>query len=226
MVDDCASERCVRRPRAVRRRGGAASGLRACGRLSRGARRAGAAGPPGLSAGLAAFSCWQPAATLCAPPHDSPRSLRLEAPGPGRRGPAARAASPASRFVSRCWGIWWSAPGRGRGGRWRRAGAARAWPGAAIRGAGTPLRAPGRLDALMESPWEIELELRRHIENCACTCDHMGYGNYMDYQVAPAAHACLCRAITSPHAHVRVPRGAAAPACLTAYPGPVGTVPC
>lgn len=56
----------------------------------------------------------------------------------------------------------------------------------------------------MEPPWELELELRRHIENCACTCDHMGYGNYMDYQVAPAAHACLCRAITSPHAHVRV----------------------
>ncbi|GBP19871.1 hypothetical protein EVAR_75164_1 [Eumeta japonica] len=31
----------------------------------------------------------------------------------------------------------------------------------------------------------------------------MGYGNYMDYQVAPAAHACICRALTSPHAHVR-----------------------
>lgn len=60
----------------------------------------------------------------------------------------------------------------------------------------------------MEPPWEIELELRRHIETCQCTCDHMGYGNYMDYQVAPAAHACLCRALTSPHAHVRVPRAA------------------
>ncbi|CAF4822320.1 unnamed protein product [Pieris macdunnoughi] len=57
----------------------------------------------------------------------------------------------------------------------------------------------------MEPPWEIELELRRHIESCACTCDHMGYGNYMDYQVAPAAHPCICRAITSPHAHVRLP---------------------
>lgn len=71
-----------------------------------------------------------------------------------------------------------------------------------------PAHGPGphaaRLRAPMEPPWELELELRRHIENCACTCDHMGYGNYMDYQVAPAAHACLCRAITSPHAHVCV----------------------
>lgn len=66
-------------------------------------------------------------------------------------------------------------------------------------------KARARSGALMEPPWELELELRRHIETCACTCDHMGYGNYMDYhQVAPAAHACLCRAITSPHAHVRV----------------------
>ncbi|CAG4947644.1 unnamed protein product [Parnassius apollo] len=65
-------------------------------------------------------------------------------------------------------------------------------------------RAPAGPGAPMEPPWELELELRRHIENCACTCDHMGYGNYMDYRVAPAAHACLCRAITSPHAHVCV----------------------
>lgn len=117
------------------------------------------------------------------------------------RGPLQR------RLSALAAGVWWSAPSGGRGGRWRRAGAARARPGAAFAargGAGTPRRAPARLDALMEPPWELELELRRHIENCACTCDHMGYGNYMDYQVAPAAHACLCRAITSPHAHVRL----------------------
>ncbi|XP_026325165.1 dipeptidase 1-like [Hyposmocoma kahamanoa] len=69
----------------------------------------------------------------------------------------------------------------------------------------------------MEPPWELELELRRHIENCSCTCDHMGYGNYMDYQVAPAAHACLCRAITSPHAHAAVPEG-------MTFPGPLPDV--
>lgn len=40
----------------------------------------------------------------------------------------------------------------------------------------------------MESPWEVELELRQHIQTCACTCNHMGYGNYMDYQVSAAGH--------------------------------------
>ncbi|XP_011643159.2 uncharacterized protein LOC105430985, partial [Pogonomyrmex barbatus] len=29
---------------------------------------------------------------------------------------------------------------------------------------------------------EVELDMRRHIQACACTCNHMGYGNYMDYQ--------------------------------------------
>ncbi|CAG9087855.1 unnamed protein product [Plutella xylostella] len=58
--------------------------------------------------------------------------------------------------------------------------------------------------APMEPPWELELEVRRHIETCACPCDHMGYGNYLDYQV-PAGHACLCRALGDPHAHVRPP---------------------
>lgn len=31
---------------------------------------------------------------------------------------------------------------------------------------------------------ELELDMRRHIQACACTCNHMGYGNYMDYQVS------------------------------------------
>ncbi|BET03247.1 Dipeptidase [Nesidiocoris tenuis] len=26
------------------------------------------------------------------------------------------------------------------------------------------------------------MDLRHHIQHCACTCNHMGYGNYMDYQ--------------------------------------------
>lgn len=29
----------------------------------------------------------------------------------------------------------------------------------------------------------IDLELEDHIKHCSCTCNHMGYGNFMDYQV-------------------------------------------
>ncbi|XP_051170675.1 dipeptidase 1-like [Leptopilina boulardi] len=29
---------------------------------------------------------------------------------------------------------------------------------------------------------DVELDMQRHIQACACTCNHMGYGNYMDYQ--------------------------------------------
>ncbi|KAJ9579658.1 hypothetical protein L9F63_004681 [Diploptera punctata] len=31
--------------------------------------------------------------------------------------------------------------------------------------------------------WDIEMDIREHIQQCSCTCNHMGYGNYMDYQV-------------------------------------------
>ncbi|XP_073968658.1 dipeptidase 1-like isoform X2 [Rhodnius prolixus] len=31
--------------------------------------------------------------------------------------------------------------------------------------------------------WHLDMDLRHHIQHCACTCNHMGYGNYMDYQV-------------------------------------------
>lgn len=27
------------------------------------------------------------------------------------------------------------------------------------------------------------IELEDHIKHCSCTCNHMGYGNFMDYQV-------------------------------------------
>ena len=27
------------------------------------------------------------------------------------------------------------------------------------------------------------LNIHEHISRCTCTCDHMGYGNYLDYQV-------------------------------------------
>ena len=30
---------------------------------------------------------------------------------------------------------------------------------------------------------DLELEMRRHIQACACSCNHMGHGNFMDYQV-------------------------------------------
>lgn len=34
----------------------------------------------------------------------------------------------------------------------------------------------------------IDLELEDHIKHCTCTCNHMGYGNYMDYQVNIFTH--------------------------------------
>ncbi|KAK6630830.1 hypothetical protein RUM44_003000 [Polyplax serrata] len=33
------------------------------------------------------------------------------------------------------------------------------------------------------SEWDIDVDIRQHIQQCTCTCNHMGYGNYMDYQV-------------------------------------------
>ncbi|XP_024080823.1 dipeptidase 1-like isoform X2 [Cimex lectularius] len=38
--------------------------------------------------------------------------------------------------------------------------------------------------------WRLDMDLRHHIQHCACTCNHMGYGNYMDYQVQME----MCRA--------------------------------
>lgn len=29
----------------------------------------------------------------------------------------------------------------------------------------------------------VHIELKDHIKHCSCTCNHMGYGNFMDYQV-------------------------------------------
>lgn len=29
----------------------------------------------------------------------------------------------------------------------------------------------------------MQIELKDHIKHCSCTCNHMGYGNFMDYQV-------------------------------------------
>ncbi|KAF7386131.1 hypothetical protein HZH68_013263 [Vespula germanica] len=38
---------------------------------------------------------------------------------------------------------------------------------------------------------EVELDMRRHIQACACTCNHMGYGNYMDYQCHITSQRCF-----------------------------------
>lgn len=32
-----------------------------------------------------------------------------------------------------------------------------------------------------------EFELQDHIKHCSCSCNHMGYGNFMDYQVRIAS---------------------------------------
>lgn len=33
-------------------------------------------------------------------------------------------------------------------------------------------------------PWSgLDPELSHHIRTCPCSCDHMGYGNFLDYQV-------------------------------------------
>lgn len=45
---------------------------------------------------------------------------------------------------------------------------------------------------------EVELDMRRHIQACACTCNHMGYGNYMDYQVGQDDVASIPPIISSP----------------------------
>jgi hypothetical protein len=39
-------------------------------------------------------------------------------------------------------------------------------------------------DSNSSSSWdlaEVEIDMRRHIQQCSCTCNHMGFGNYMDY---------------------------------------------
>ncbi|XP_065348601.1 dipeptidase 1-like isoform X1 [Cloeon dipterum] len=46
-------------------------------------------------------------------------------------------------------------------------------------------------DSNSSSSWdlaEVEMDMRRHIQQCSCTCNHMGFGNYMDY---PPPVGCL-----------------------------------
>lgn len=41
-----------------------------------------------------------------------------------------------------------------------------------------------------QSEWDIDVDIRQHIQQCTCTCNHMGYGNYMDYQVSQQNTFC------------------------------------
>lgn len=53
-----------------------------------------------------------------------------------------------------------------------------------LRAPATPKKTKAAVDQLSEpgSP-EMDFELQDHIKHCSCSCNHMGYGNYMDYQV-------------------------------------------
>ncbi|XP_065214336.1 dipeptidase 1-like isoform X2 [Planococcus citri] len=35
-----------------------------------------------------------------------------------------------------------------------------------------------------EVAYDIDVDLQYHIQHCPCTCNHLGYGNYLDYQSA------------------------------------------
>nr|CAD7406264.1 unnamed protein product [Timema cristinae] len=45
----------------------------------------------------------------------------------------------------------------------------------------SPMHRPGPLVA---PDWrDGEIDILQHIEQCSCTCNHMGYGNFMDFQI-------------------------------------------
>lgn len=35
-----------------------------------------------------------------------------------------------------------------------------------------------------DGAFDIDLDLQYHIQHCTCSCNHLGYGNYLDYQVS------------------------------------------
>ncbi|XKL63748.1 hypothetical protein PGB90_006112 [Kerria lacca] len=43
---------------------------------------------------------------------------------------------------------------------------------------------PGLDHSNYEVAYDIDLDLQYHIQHCPCTCNHLGYGNYLDYQAA------------------------------------------
>lgn len=43
---------------------------------------------------------------------------------------------------------------------------------------------PGLDHSNYEVAYDIDLDLQYHIQHCPCTCNHLGYGNYLDYQVS------------------------------------------
>ncbi|XP_066901694.1 dipeptidase 1 isoform X2 [Halyomorpha halys] len=44
----------------------------------------------------------------------------------------------------------------------------------------------------LAASWALDMDLRHHIQHCACTCNHLGYGNYMDYQNGQGMQPCPC----------------------------------
>ncbi|GLH01393.1 Uncharacterized protein GBIM_07547 [Gryllus bimaculatus] len=141
----------------------------------------GGAPPPPTDCPPAAPCRWRSCcrAPCARPRHDAAR------PGAGRTSPGEAAAAP------------WPAHGlhRGRpspeatGTCYRAHPRAPRPPGLPPGGVPPPpcaprvLHAPGHA-APGSSEWgDIELDIRQHIQQCSCTCNHMGYGNFMDYQV-------------------------------------------
>lgn len=52
---------------------------------------------------------------------------------------------------------------------------------------GPPMVNGGR--GVAPDPFLLDPELRHHIQNCPCPCNHMGYGNFLDYQVGDHFHS-------------------------------------
>lgn len=48
-------------------------------------------------------------------------------------------------------------------------------------GASSPIASAASATAATDE--NMDFELQDHIKHCSCSCNHMGYGNYMDYQV-------------------------------------------
>lgn len=44
----------------------------------------------------------------------------------------------------------------------------------------------------------VQIELKDHIKHCSCTCNHMGYGNFMDYQQVKCFQNTNTQIMTNP----------------------------
>uniref|UniRef100_A0A8D9EXR7 Dipeptidase n=1 Tax=Cacopsylla melanoneura TaxID=428564 RepID=A0A8D9EXR7_9HEMI len=48
----------------------------------------------------------------------------------------------------------------------------------------------------------LDPDLQYHIQHCTCSCNHMGYGNFSDYQVAHGVYTAHPHAHPHPHPHM------------------------